>query len=201
MKKQLNKLFLFALAGSLLFLSSCGGSQPDIEDAAGLKKLKEKFEKEFGADTKVNELTLNAKDHMSSKFSMGTIDYVENGKLMTRSYNNYPKETVSNAEPSRIQNELMLKNKQGSVAIKDLNFDQIPAKVKEAIAMIPQEYEDFHLYRWSFEVDNNNKVGADFTIEGAKKGEDSKRQGRMIVSNYYEFPFTMDENGKLTLNE
>lgn len=201
MKKPLHKILLFALAGSLLLLSSCGGSQPNMEDAAGLKKLKEKFEKEFGADTKVNQLVLNARDHMSSKFSMGDIHYMENGKLMTRKYSTYPKEIVSKAEPGLIQNEIMLKNKQGSVAIKDLNFDQIPAKVKEAIAMIPREYEDFHLYRWSFEVDNNNKVGADFTIEGAKKGADSKRQGRMIVSNYYEFPFTMDENGKLTLNE
>ncbi|RZL37688.1 MAG: hypothetical protein EOO96_04525 [Pedobacter sp.] len=110
-----------------------------------------------------------------------------------------PEEKTNPAKSKTLQNALILKNKQGAVALKDLNFEEIASKVKQAETLMPVEYEDFHLYRWVYSINNDNKITANFTIEAAKKGEENEKKGRMEISNYYEMNFVMDENGAVRI--
>lgn len=204
---KMNAIVKSCLVMSALFLSSCGSgllgtpADKDMSKEEGIRAIKEKVVKAFGADKKVYSCHIVAKDHMNETFGMASVHYLENGKDMSQNLLTEPEEKVSPAQPASIQSEFMLKNKQGAAALKDLDFSWILAKVKEAEAMIPKEYENFNLNRWTFEVDNDNKVKADFTVEASKKGESSQQKGRMIVSNYYEFGFSMDEQGKVTMHE
>ena len=204
---KLAQLMIAGLSAGSIFIASCGSGllgtpkDKDMSTAEGLKSIKEKVTKAFGADKKVYSCQVSAKDHMSNEFGNASVHYLDNGKDMSQLFLTEPEEKVKDAEPATIQNETFLKSKQGSRALKDFNFDQIPGKVKEAEVMIPAEYEGFTLNHWYYDVDNDGKVTADFVIEGGKKGEKSKQQGRMIVTNYYEFAFTMDENGKVTMDE
>ncbi|ANH80305.1 hypothetical protein A8C56_04320 [Niabella ginsenosidivorans] len=203
-----NQTFLFNRAAVsimlllCLFITSCDTiNGPDLQDKDGIKKVKGAVIKAFGADKKLFSLGLYARDHMNSDFFMAAVSFLENGKSMDQILYAYPREAIKPAKESPIQNAFILKDRQGSVALKDLNFDQIPAKAKEAETLIPKEYKDFHLHSWIFHINNNNKITADFTLEAGKKGEGSKLQGRRIVSSYYEMNFTMDENGKITLKD
>jgi len=204
---RLSQFIVTGLSAGSLFIASCGSGllgtpkDRDLSTAEGLKSIKEKVTKAFGADKKVYSCQISARDHMSNEFGNASIHYLDNGKDMSQLFLTEPEEKTKEPEPATIQNEAFLKSRQGSMALKDFNFDQIPGKVKEASAMIPAEFEGFTLNHWYYNVANNGKVTADFVIEGSKKGEKSKQQGRMIVTNYYEFAFTMDENGKVTMDE
>lgn len=196
-----------ALTAGIFLFSSCGSgllgtpADKDMTKPEGMKAIKEKIVKAFGADKKIYSCQIMAKEDMSNEFGMATISFIENGKDMTQTFLTAPEEKTKPAEESSMQNELFLKKKQGSVALKDLDFDKILSHVKEAETMIPKEYESINLNHWTYNVSNDNKVTADFKMEGSKKGEGTKQQGRMIVSNYYEFGFTMDDKGKITANE
>lgn len=207
MKKKILIACTALAAGFLLLTSSCGSgltgtpADKDLSSPEGVKAIKEKVLKNYGADKKVYALSLHATDHMTNEFGMAIAQFIENEKDMSQSLVTQPDEKLKEAEAARVQNEFLMKNKQGSVALNALDFGIIPAKVKEAEALIPKEYEGFTLHDWSFEVSNDNKISADFTLEGGKKGESSERKGRMIVTNYYEFNFTMDETGKVSIRE
>ena len=64
--------------------------------------------------------------------------------------------------------------------------------------MVPNEYDNLYLHSFTFFVDNDNKLTADLKIEGRKKGESAEINGKRITTNYYEFSFKVDENGKVT---
>lgn len=207
----MKNIFKYAIVATFslgsIALTSCDSglmgvpADKDVSTQEGLKSIKEKVVNAFGGDKKVHNLSITTKDHMDNTFGLAIANYLENGKDMSQSFVTQPEEKVQPAKPSVVQSEFLLKNKQGSVAIKDFNFEQIAGKVEEAKKMIPADYEDFYLHDWTYEVSNDHKITADFIIEGAKKGEGSKRQGRMIVSNYYEFKFKMDDAGKVSMVE
>lgn len=207
----MNKIFKSAavaiVALSPVLFASCGSgltgvpAEKDVHKQEGLKSIKEKMVNAFGGDKKVHSLSITTKDHMDNTFGMASIGYLDNGKDMQQSFVTEPEEKAQPAKPSVVQSEFLLKSKQGGVAVKDFNLEQIAAKTEEAMKMIPAEYEGFYLHDWTYDVSNDNKITADFVIEGSKKGESSKQQGRMIVSNYYEFKFKMDEAGKVSMVE
>ncbi|RZL19390.1 MAG: hypothetical protein EOO96_26090 [Pedobacter sp.] len=167
----------------------------NIKTVAGLNSIKEKIVSAFGADKMVYSATIMAKDHMNNEFMYAGISFLEKGVDMSQDLIILPEERINPAKSKTIQNPLVLKNKQGAVALKDLKFEEIEAKVKQGEALIPADYEDFHLYRWVYNIDNDKNITADFTLEAARKGEKSETKGRMEISNYYEMNFKMDENG------
>ncbi|WP_310028830.1 hypothetical protein [Flavobacterium arsenatis] len=166
-----------------------------------MSKIKTKVVETFGADKKVYSLSIDADDHLSLDWGSCTIDYLESGKDFSQRFSTTPSEKLAEPKADAIQNELMQKNKQGSVAIKDLKFDLINAKFNEAMKLVPAEYESLYLHSFTFNVDNDNKVTAYFTIEGKKKGESAEIQGKRISINYYEFKFKMDENEKISIKD
>lgn len=187
-------------ASAIIFFSACSSTtsaDKDMTKPEGIKAIKEKVVKSFGADKKVYSLSFSAADHLSNEAGSATIHYLENGKDMSQTLTLSPEEKLQNAEPALVQNEFLLSKKQGSIAVKDLNFDKIPEKLNEAFKLISDEYEGATLHNWNFDVDNSNKLSENFTIEVSKVGESSERKGRMVISNYYEFGFELDESGKV----
>ncbi|RZK57616.1 MAG: hypothetical protein EOO87_02445 [Pedobacter sp.] len=166
-----------------------------IRSTIGLKAVQEKLITAFGADKLVYSVTIMAKDHMNDEFMYADISFLEKGVDMSQDLIILPEEKINSAKSKTIQNPLVLKNKQGAVALRDLKFEEIEEKVKQGEALIPADYEDFHLYRWVYNIDNDKNITADFTLEAARKGEKSETKGRMEISNYYEMNFKMDENG------
>ena len=149
----------------------------------------------FGEDKEVYKFSIETKDHLTSEASYLSINYLEEkldyGQTYYFSLNG--KEKLEEPEKARdnFQTKFFLKNKQGKVKIKDLDFNIITAKFNEGVAMISDEYESFTLHSWDYNVNNNGEVTADFTIEARKKGESTSLEGRNVVTTYYEFPFKM----------
>lgn len=83
----------------------------------------------------------------------------------------------------------------------ELDFSLMTGQYQEALAMIPEEYENHQLYSFIFNVDNDDEVTTVFTIEATLKGEDTEQEGRMEVTNYYEFDFNGDAAGGVVANE
>lgn len=197
------KITSYNIAIAIVFFTGCKSSTlvdyESMKTLGDVKIIKDKLIGAFGADKMVYNTSIMRKDHISNEFIYGDISYVENGIDMSQNYVTTPEERVSPPKAKILQNLVHLKNAQGAVALKDLDFDQIPAKVKEAIALISADCKDFYLNKWGFTVDNANKVTANFTIEIAKKRVKSEPKGRMEIPNYYETNFKMDDSGKVTL--
>ncbi|WP_299463302.1 hypothetical protein [uncultured Microscilla sp.] len=204
--------FATVLAVFTLFLSSCeggnpltGGGAPDmaLNNGEHLNELKKLLESKFGADKVVYELSLRSENHLTSEFGSAMISYLDKGVDYSQSYLVALGEGQELQAPKmaskNFQKKFFLKNKQGKVKLKELDFDLILTKYDEAIGMIPAEFENFELVQWNFRVNNQNKVAANFKIEGTKKGEKSTRQGRQRVTNYYEFSFKMNEKEDLKI--
>lgn len=194
----------YNIAIAIVFFTCCKSStvvdyNESMKTIGDVKIIKDKLIAAFGADKMVYNTSIMRKDNKSNEFIYGDISYVENGIDMSQNYVTTPEERVSPPKAKILQNPFFLKNAQGAVALKDLNFDQIPVKVKEAIALISADYKDFYLNKWGYTVDNANKVTANFTIEMAKKREKSEPKGRREIPNYYETNFKMDDSGKVTL--
>lgn len=199
----MKKSIISILSASVIFLTSCGGGGllggDQLNDAEGLKAIKTNLETQFGAETEVYSLTLSATDHLTSEFGDSRIQYLDNGVDFSRLYYPTLPQPLGDAKRSSdsFQKEFFLKKKQGKIKIKDFDFDLIKKTFDEAVKLIPEDYVSFSLYEWSFNVDNDNKVSADFSIEGTKKGEGTSLEGRNVVTNYYEFEFKIDEDGKI----
>ncbi|WP_109851646.1 hypothetical protein [Aquimarina sp. AU58] len=199
---KITKQLVFILIISIV--TSCGGggiTGYDINDQDDLKSIKSLVEENFGADKEIYRLSLNAKEHLTSKMGFISIDYLDNGVNYSQTYMEI--QGADNlVEPKKgSQSDFFLKNAQGKVKIKDLNFDLIFEKFEEATKTIPEEFGDFELNRWSFDIDNDNNISAEFTIEAIKKGEGTSLENGQILTNYYEFPFTIDSENNLKYNQ
>lgn len=199
----MKKTIISILAASTVFLTSCGGilSGDKLTDAEGLKAIKTIVETEFGAETEVYALQISSTDHLTSEFGSARISYLEEGVDFSRTYMQIVGANNQLQEPKEaskaFQKEFFLKNKQGKVKIKDLDFNLVLTKYNEAAAMVSDEYESLTLYSWSFNVENDGMISAKFTIEATLKGEGNTMQGRNIVTNYYEFEFEMNKDGEI----
>jgi len=190
------KKVLLTIIGATL-LTSCGKSDPiSLNNPESITKIEELVKSSFGEDKDIHSLTIDTKDHLTSEVEDIEIGYLDNGLDYRRSYNFTNEEGKELAEPTKVrdnfQTKFFLRDKQGKIKIKDLDFKLITAKLDEAVKIIPEEYENFTLHSWEYIVTNDGGLTAEFTIEATKEGEGTSVQGRNIVTNYYEFPFKMN---------
>lgn len=203
--------FATILAAFILFLSACGGSgsligggaEMALNNGEHLQNLKQLVTKKFGTDKEVYRLSLQSENHLTSEFGSATISYLDKGVDYSQGYYTILGDGKELEEPKmaskNFQKKFFLKNKQGKVKLKDLDFDMILTKYEEATALIPAQFENFELVGWDFEINNQNKVTAEFKIEGTKKGEKSERRGRQQITNYYQFSFKTNEKGEVKI--
>ncbi|HAS44094.1 MAG TPA: hypothetical protein DCS93_26690 [Microscillaceae bacterium] len=206
-----NNLFSAFLLISIVFMNACGQIEEALDDGGleinnpeAMAELRQLVEQKFSPEKEVFELKIYAKDHLSNDLERISIGYLDQGLQYSQNYYvelglESNKLEDPKAASKSFQRPFFLKKLQGKVKIKDFKLEDIPGKFEEAIQLIPQEYEGFVLNDWEFKVNNQNEITAEFLVEGTKKGEGSSRQGRTIVTSYYQFKFKMDNTGKLTL--
>ena len=200
----MKKTIITLLAGATLLLFSCGEStKNNMNDAKELEGIKALLIENFGEDREIYQLDLDATDHLTSELGTARIDYLDNGVIYSRMYVADLVTGEKLQEPKKatdgIQSDFFTKKLQGKVKIKDLDFNLIATKYKEACALIPSDYENAILYSWYYKVNNDNEITADFALEATLKGEGTSVEGRNIVTTYYEFIFSMDKEGNITL--
>lgn len=209
--KHYNNLLSAFLLFSILFMASCSQIEEaldsgglEINSAESVGELRKLIEEKFGPEKEVFALKIYAKDHLSSDLNNLAIGYLEKGLQYRQNYYvelGLESNKLEDPKPASksFQKPFFLKKLQGKVKVKDFKIEEIASKFDEAMQMIPQEYEEFVLHEWEYEVNNQNEITAEFMLEGTKKGEGSTRQGRNVITNYYQFKFKMDKTGKLTL--
>ena len=191
----MKKLIYSACLTIAVALTSCGSFGGDkLNSKEGLSSIKTKLTEGFGADKNVSSLTLMSGEHLSSDIMTSIINYIDNGETYSQTYATTLGEgnEFLDAEKSSRQADA----DQKTVALKDVDFDQILVKYNEAVTLIPEEFEGFHLYDWTYSVAEGG-MEANFPIEGIKKGEGTDLEGGQIVTNYYEFDFKMNASGEI----
>ena len=171
-----------------------------MDKAEDLKKLKADLIAKVGEDKKVCGLQLTAADHLSNKVQTVTMSFLQGGKLLEQEFTDGKLDSAKELA-SVYQTDSWLKNKQGSIGLKDLDFEKIAAHYAEAIKMIPEGYSGQSMNNYSFIADNKNNLQTEFLIEGTKNGEAKKTTRSTITTNYYEFKFKNGNDGKLALLE
>lgn len=189
-----------ALLLCLIILASCSDSSLTLTTKEDFTKIKEMALENFGGDTEVFQLEINAEEHLEATLGGIEVGYVRDGVQYRRVVRKVDVNFVLQDENEAIT-QSFIKNHQGKIKIKDLDFDSIETKFQEAISQISDEYEGFSLNSWEFEINNKNEITSRFTIEATKAGETSSVQGRNIVTNYYDFVFELDKDGKLSYDE
>lgn len=199
----MKKILISILGGALL--ASCSSSITDLNEPDSFAKIEDLAKSSFGEDKEIYSFSIGTKDHLSSEMRYISIDYLDNGVDYERSYDLINGEGKELEEPEKasdsFQTKFFLKNKQGKLKVKDIDFQLINTKYEEAIGLISEDYENFTLHSWKYEVDNDGGLTADFMVEATKKGESTTMEGRNIVTNYYEFPFKMNLKKELEFQE
>ncbi|WP_109830147.1 hypothetical protein [Reichenbachiella versicolor] len=199
----MKKLLLSILAGVLL--ASCGGGYIDLNDPDSYEEMKELAIDSFGEDLEVYGFSLGSKDHLSSEMRYISVDYIKDGVDYERSYDLINGEGNELEEPEMasksFQTEFFMRNKQGKLKVKDIDFELINTKYEEAISFLAEQYTDFVLYSWEYEVANDGTITAEFMVEATLIGESTTMSGRNVITNYYQFSFKMNENQELELKE
>lgn len=195
------KKIAITLIGLTILLASCGNGNTNVLNTTeGINSIKTMVNENFG-DKEVYQLNLMAYPELSSDLGSIIVNYLDNGVDYSQMYSTQiPDKPLQDAKESSTQSEFFLKNKQGKKKVSEFDFSAIESNYQEAIKMI-EGYENFQLYNWVFNVDNDNHVTSSFTVHATLVGEDSERSGRMEITNYYEFNFEVDKDGNLNFVE
>ncbi|WP_282080798.1 hypothetical protein [Aquimarina algiphila] len=188
-----------AIFGFLVVACSNPLKSLSINNPEDLTELKTLLTETYGEDTELYTLDITAVDHLTSDFESFSVDFNQDDIDFQQYYSNSRK-TLDDPKKARIEK----KGKYGKIKASGFNLDQISVKFEEAVKFIEDasdEYEDFTLYSWKFEVNKDQKVTSYFYVEATKKGEATTREGRNIVTNYYDFRFEVDENGVLSIDQ
>lgn len=183
---------------SLILFVACGGKDAiNLSTAEGINEMKKVILEKFDPEKEVYELSISTIDDLKSELGIITAYYLEGETMLDDNYSLFGPEPTFETEKGSIQGKTFIRNKKGKVKIKDFDYESINKKFNEGIALIGEEYHGFVLSDFSFNVDNDNKVTCDMKIEATMKGEGSSLKGKTIVTNFYEFAFEIDENGKV----
>lgn len=88
------------------------------------------------------------------------------------------------------------------LALSDIDPAGIAAQVQSVIDALPEEMKYRSVERYSITRDTHSgELERKFTILTTKKGEESERKGRHVVTNYYEFEFKVAADGTITQKE
>jgi len=84
--------------------------------------------------------------------------------------------------------------------ISELDFASIEEHFETAKNIIPDLFTDHSLYTYVIEFDYNKRAYR-FTVNSLKVDENNHIEGNQLVTNYYEFEFELNEEGKVILLE
>ena len=182
-----------------LLLLSCGGNT-SLDTDEGIQNIRSTIVDEFGADLPVYRVTVNAEDHLTNEFGSAAVYYLRDGNPYTRVYILDLNGMVLDTDEKEGSTSF-LEDSQGSMPLGDIDFSLVNKQYQAALAMIPEEYENHTLNSYYFNIDNDNVLTTDFTVEATEVGEDSEMEGLTEVISYYEFEFEGDAAGNVTADD
>lgn len=192
--------FTALLISGVLLLTSCGGRE-NIHDldkpgeaVAIQKKIIENVE-----DLETYEIRMSSQGELETSIDR-IIVVSENNEatvLKTSCQVLGSGDTTSEIE----DNKFFVKNymKNGSKKISEIDFDLVQKNFEDAKKLIPEEYITPKLNVYTIKFKDNKRADT-FTINTLLKDEGDHMEGRDIITNYYEFIFSMKEDGSLSLN-
>lgn len=192
--KTINSLFIL---GATLTFASCGGENIHDLDKAGeaLEIQKEIIEKV--GDLVTYEINMTSQGELETSLDWVTVTSEKDETTVLKSTCQLigSGETTTDIE----DNDFFVENyiKDGSKKLSEIDFDLVQKNFDAAKALIPAEYVDHSLYSYTIEFDEGKRADT-FIINALQEDESDHMEGNSIVTNYYEFIFSMDENGGLT---
>lgn len=198
MKKNILNLVLVAtiiVAGFLTACSSSSGSQA-MNNNEDMTSIYAEAEKAFG-DKAIYKIMMSSDDELSSNFERMTVYYAEGDK----GYYQILDKDTGLGDPSKDNG--FSKNRNKTRSFEEFKIDNPAQKFADAVQFIEEntdEYEGFQLASWS-SYSYAKRIESDFTINATKVGEGTSREGRNIVTTYYDFDFDVKEDGSVEYND
>ncbi len=194
----MRKIFFSLIAIIAITFVSCNSGNFNFATPDGALDVQKHIINKFG-DKEVYYLNVMGKNELSSELAVISLKYVDADKSYKKGLagGRISDEELETSFPYK-------EGKDGKVKISELDFSVIPVKFEEAIKFITSqtdEYENFQLYDWTFEVNKDKKSEASFVINATKKGESTSMEGRYEVTNYYTFNFEMKADGTIEYQE
>lgn len=194
----MKKVFLSLVAIMAMTLVSCDKSNFNFATKEGAVQVQKHIVNKFG-DNEVYYLKVMGKNELSSELAFISLKYVDAGKSYKQSL------AAGKVTDAEVETAFGYKEgKDGKVKVSELDFSVIPVKFEEAVKYITEntdEYENFQLYDWTFDIVKDNKVTASFVVNATKKDEGTKMEGRYEVTNFYTFNFEMNADGTIEYKE
>lgn len=177
-------------------LISCGDilKTTELTDKEGITTIKKIITDNYNGVKQFTKIEVCADDHLTNTFGKIYVDYFDD-KISKIVEQNYINKVLEDPKPKM---DVFQKNK-NFFAVSDINLDAIPDYYTKAVAMIMKEapeYDGHKLHNVKYEK-RDGKVEVTFMIEATKKSESSRKQGRQIITNYYEFPFKVNAKGEI----
>ena len=174
-----------------------------MNTADGVEDIQSIVMDDFGADRSVHTLRVMADDHLSNNLGFVQSVSIDGDTERTKTYaidvNGMSR--VTDEEKTLSAGMLKLAQQKGSLTLGEIDYTLMHKQYEEAVAMLPEEFENPYLNQFTFNVDRNNQLTTDLTIEATKVGEDSEMEGLREVINYYEFNFEGEADGTVVYNE
>ena len=124
---------------AVLALTSCGSEDTSIKlnNPESFTKIAELAKSNFGEEKEIYSFEINTKDHLTSELRSLTIEYLDNGVDYDQYYDLGNESGKELEEPkkkgSAFQKKIFLKNKQGKIKIKDIDFALINTKYQDCL--------------------------------------------------------------------
>lgn len=190
----MKKILFVAVASALL--TSCGESfvSNKLADQKGLDEAKTILAKEHFAGKDFFEVDLETKEALNADFEEIDVVYFD-PKINNRVSQSFSKKTgFSDPKPVNYVNP---NSKDQTFKLEEIDFAYTLQKANQALAEIAKEateYEDFNISSIKF-AKKSDKINIEYVIDFTKKGEGTQRQGRRIVTNYYQMRAKVLEDG------
>ncbi len=196
--KAINTLFI---SGITLSLASCGGlggeSIYDLDKPGEALEIQKEIIEKVG-DLVTYEVNMTSQGELETSLDWVTVasENDETTVLETTCQLIGSGETSSEIEDNEFFAENYMKG--GSKKLSEIDFDLVQKNFEAGKKLIPAEYVDHSLYSYTIEFDEGKRADT-FIINTLLKDESDHIEGGDIVTNYYEFLFTMEEDGSLSV--
>ena len=206
--KKTSHFSTFILSVAVAFtLTSCDLiSGPNLADQASVdKKLRSKIEKHIDPQATIFEIDMGTTSDFSTEMDVAVITYIEPSSTEVKRGNfdiqgKQPPRDTSNFVDRKYKNLTV----EDGIKLCDVDFSQIASNVSKGVEIIEPEgvkLDGIGMYRMKFNKDAS-KIVHEFSILSRAGTEMGTQHGRAaLITNYYEFDFTADAEGNVTIKE
>lgn len=187
------KLIIWTFA--ILFISGCSyfESETNIENLEGSVAVKKIMQDKFGKDLKIQKVTLISQQELNTTLDIIQAEEAGNAEdITTYSYiTKYEKLSTD-----KVKNF----NKSGNgIVISNIPEDLFYNNAKKVIALTPKDMEFNSIKSYTQEFAADKPTEAEIVIHATPIKGSTALKGNKLETTYYEFTYTIDANGKVTM--